>query len=159
MAVVRACRGRRVRGDEPLSGGGAPARSGLRRARMPDLAPGHGRSAAPLVGARRGDRPGREAGGGGADTPRTAQPRGPGPLRGDDPNPAVRRPLHPTRPGAAIPRALEYLADLEPRTLAVMHGSSFEGDGGAALRELARAWPAHPSAPVEGIVGAGWLGK
>jgi len=62
-------------------------------------------------------------------------------------------------PGDAVPRALEYLADLEPRTLAVMHGSSFEGDGGAALRQLARAWPAHPSAPVEGMVSAGWLGK
>ena len=34
-------------------------------------------------------------------------------------------------PGAPVPEALERLADLEPRTLAVMHGSSFEGDGGA----------------------------
>ena len=29
------------------------------------------------------------------------------------------------------------LADLAPRKLAVMHGSSFEGDGAAALRNLA----------------------
>jgi len=43
-------------------------------------------------------------------------------------------------PGAPVPEALECLADLEPRTLAVMHGSSFEGDGGGALRELAVAW-------------------
>jgi hypothetical protein len=62
-------------------------------------------------------------------------------------------------PGDAVPRALEHLADLEPRTLAVMHGSSFEGDGGAALRGLARAWPAHPSAPAQGLGTAGWLGK
>jgi flavorubredoxin len=62
-------------------------------------------------------------------------------------------------PGDAVPRALEHLADLEPRTLAVMHGSSFEGDGGMALRELARAWPTHPSASAEGIVTAGWLGQ
>jgi flavorubredoxin len=43
-------------------------------------------------------------------------------------------------PGAPVPEALERLADLEPRTLAVMHGSSFEGDGGGALRELAVTW-------------------
>lgn len=34
-------------------------------------------------------------------------------------------------------RILESLAQLEPRTLAVMHGSSFEGDGAQALRALA----------------------
>jgi flavorubredoxin len=33
---------------------------------------------------------------------------------------------------------LARLAALEPRTLAVMHGSSFRGDGGRALRELAQ---------------------
>ena len=32
------------------------------------------------------------------------------------------------------------LADLEPRTLAVMHGSSFSGDGRRALTELAAAY-------------------
>src|ERR671918_393728 len=62
-------------------------------------------------------------------------------------------------PGDAVPRALGHLADLEPRTLAVMHGSSFEGDGGAALRELARAWPAPPPAPAGGGGTAGWLGE
>jgi flavorubredoxin len=35
---------------------------------------------------------------------------------------------------------LERLAELEPRTLALMHGSSFTGDGGAALRALAQAY-------------------
>lgn len=34
-------------------------------------------------------------------------------------------------------RTLRRLAALEPRTLAVMHGSSFRGDGGRAIRELA----------------------
>ena len=43
-------------------------------------------------------------------------------------------------PGDAVPAALDGLADLAPRTLAVMHGSSFEGDGAGALRELATAW-------------------
>jgi hypothetical protein len=32
---------------------------------------------------------------------------------------------------------LRRLADLKPQTLAVMHGSSFSGDGERALRELA----------------------
>jgi len=32
---------------------------------------------------------------------------------------------------------LQRLADLEPRRLALMHGSSFAGDGGRALRDLA----------------------
>ena len=34
---------------------------------------------------------------------------------------------------------LERLAKLNPRTLGVMHGSSFRGDGAAAIRELAQA--------------------
>jgi flavorubredoxin len=33
--------------------------------------------------------------------------------------------------------SIRTLADLEPDRLAIMHGSSFEGDGGAALRALA----------------------
>lgn len=37
-------------------------------------------------------------------------------------------------------RILEDLARLEPRTLAIMHGSSFRGDGAAALRDLAEMW-------------------
>ena len=32
---------------------------------------------------------------------------------------------------------IRRLADLEPRTLAIMHGSSFTGDCAGALRELA----------------------
>jgi hypothetical protein len=40
--------------------------------------------------------------------------------------------LHPSM-GATIRR----LGTLAPRTLAIMHGSSFAGDGGAALRALA----------------------
>jgi flavorubredoxin len=35
---------------------------------------------------------------------------------------------------------INRLAELEPRTLALMHGSSFTGDGGAALRSLAAAY-------------------
>lgn len=39
--------------------------------------------------------------------------------------------------GPAVPAALYRLAELNPATLAVMHGSSFAGDGAAALRALA----------------------
>jgi flavorubredoxin len=46
---------------------------------------------------------------------------------------------------------IRRLADLRPRTLALMHGSSFAGDGGAALRGLAdyyeRRFGAAPPAP------------
>ena len=35
-------------------------------------------------------------------------------------------------------KVLRSLADLKPETLAVMHGSSFAGDGERALRALAR---------------------
>ena len=37
----------------------------------------------------------------------------------------------------SMPATIERLADLQPRTLAIMHGSSFTGDGAAALRALA----------------------
>lgn len=45
--------------------------------------------------------------------------------------------FHATSLGPAVPAALHRLADLRPATLAVMHGSSFAGDGAAALRDLA----------------------
>ena len=38
---------------------------------------------------------------------------------------------------------LTRLAELKPTTLAVMHGSSFTGDGEQALRGLADAYEAH----------------
>ena len=39
--------------------------------------------------------------------------------------------------GANTRPVLERLAELEPRTLACMHGSAYRGDGGALLRKLA----------------------
>jgi flavorubredoxin len=42
--------------------------------------------------------------------------------------------------GPATAPTLRKLADLVPRTLAVMHGSSFAGDAAGALRELADAY-------------------
>ena len=52
-------------------------------------------------------------------------------------------------PGPAVPRALRRLAALEPETLAVMHGSSYEGGAATALRDLADAWERRfdPAAP------------
>ncbi len=40
----------------------------------------------------------------------------------------------------AVPATLRRLAELQPRTLAVMHGASYVGDGAAALRALADAY-------------------
>jgi flavorubredoxin len=40
----------------------------------------------------------------------------------------------------SMPAVIEGLADLEPKTLALMHGSSFAGDGAAALRTLASSY-------------------
>jgi hypothetical protein len=37
---------------------------------------------------------------------------------------------------------LEQLAELRPTTLAIMHGSSYTGDGAAQLRELAEGYAA-----------------
>lgn len=45
--------------------------------------------------------------------------------------------LHP-----GMGRTIRRLADLAPRTLALMHGPSFEGDGAAALRGLAEDYDA-----------------
>jgi flavorubredoxin len=45
--------------------------------------------------------------------------------------------FHATSLGPAVPATLRRLAELEPRTLATMHGSSYSGDGGALLRTLA----------------------
>jgi hypothetical protein len=39
--------------------------------------------------------------------------------------------------GPRVMSTMDRLATLEPRTLAVMHGSPYSGDGGAALRRLA----------------------
>lgn len=40
----------------------------------------------------------------------------------------------------STPATIERLAELRPRTLALMHGSSFRGDGAGALHALAEAY-------------------
>lgn len=50
--------------------------------------------------------------------------------------------FHATSGGADLVPTIHRLADLEPTTLAVMHGSSFRGDGGTQLRALAAGYAA-----------------
>ncbi len=50
---------------------------------------------------------------------------------------AVARVIEPARIRPRTDGILQRLADLKPRTLAIMHGSSFAGDGERALRDLA----------------------
>jgi flavorubredoxin len=45
--------------------------------------------------------------------------------------------FHQTSMGPAIPEAYRRLADLDPKRLAVMHGSSYEGDCATLLRTMA----------------------
>ncbi|MFL6071114.1 MAG: MBL fold metallo-hydrolase [Actinomycetes bacterium] len=61
--------------------------------------------------------------------------------------------FHQTSLGPAVPETYRRLADLNPQRLAIMHGSSFEGDCSALLREMADVYedrygcaPAHLSA-------------
>jgi len=52
-------------------------------------------------------------------------------------------------------RILENLANLEPRTLAIMHGSSFRGDAASELRGLSEIWKVSLGAPDGGQSSAG----
>jgi len=54
----------------------------------------------------------------------------------------AERIFHQTSPGANAPRTLRRLAELAPRRLAIMHGSSFEGDGKQVLLSLAEGYEA-----------------
>ncbi len=48
--------------------------------------------------------------------------------------------FHATSLGPAVPATLRRSAESRPTTLAVMHGSSFTGDGSAALGDLATVY-------------------
>ena len=45
--------------------------------------------------------------------------------------------FHQTSLGPLVPATLRRLADLEPQRLAIMHGSSYEGDAATMLRRMA----------------------
>ena len=64
-------------------------------------------------------------------------------LSDDDPiGPAIEGEdlFHASSLGPSTAPTMRRLADLEPKVLAVMHGSSYQGDGGASLRSLADAY-------------------
>ena len=59
-----------------------------------------------------------------------------------------------TSMGPAVPAAYRRLADLEPTTLAVMHGSSYNGDCAKLLRDLADVYESRFGCGHEAPVGA-----
>ena len=160
---LRPRRGRRVRGHEHVARRRARRPGRLRRARLHGLAERPVRPSAAPAGGRRGARPRRQAGAPDLDASRAPRLGGAGAVRGDDGHAAVRRPVHAgrrragahdrrrRRAGAWPPRAcstprasprtprrrIRALGDLAPTTLAIMHGSSFQGDGRRALYDLA----------------------
>jgi flavorubredoxin len=63
-----------------------------------------------------------------------------------------------TSMGPAIPTTYRRLADLEPKTLAVMHGSSYNGDCARLLRDLADVYESRfgcgtPDIPAQALPG------
>ena len=64
--------------------------------------------------------------------------------------------FHQTSLGPAVPATLRRLADLEPQRLAIMHGSSYEGDCATLLRSLAETFEERFGC-VAGGAGAGSL--
>jgi flavorubredoxin len=68
--------------------------------------------------------------------------------------------FHQTSLGPLVPATYRRLADLEPRRLAIMHGSSYEGDAAGLLRAMAAVYeerygcaPASPASPAEPLPG------
>jgi flavorubredoxin len=59
--------------------------------------------------------------------------------------------FHSTSLGPLVGPTIRRLADLSPSTLAIMHGSSFTGDGAAALRGLADDYDARMSESIAGV--------
>jgi flavorubredoxin len=56
--------------------------------------------------------------------------------------------FHPTSLGPFVGSTIRRLAELSPSTLAIMHGSSFSGDGAAALNALAADYDARVAAAM-----------
>jgi len=72
--------------------------------------------------------------------------------------------FHQTSIGPAVPATYRRIADLNPKRLAIMHGSSFEGDCATLLRQMADVYeerygcgsgtPSQPLPSHESLVGA-----
>ncbi len=76
---------------------------------------------------------------------------GEAPLTGEDilgPSEAFRGAMDYFAHAPQTAATLHRLADLAPRTLACMHGSAWNGNGGALLRQLAEALTAGEAAPA-----------
>jgi hypothetical protein len=65
--------------------------------------------------------------------------------------------------GPAVPATYRRLADLNPKRLAIMHGSSYEGDAATLLRQMADVYeerygcatlPSQPLPAHDSLVGA-----
>jgi flavorubredoxin len=65
-----------------------------------------------------------------------------------DPAMVAERMFHASSLAPHTGATMRALADLEPTTLAVMHGASFSGDGGRALRDLASQYDALAAEPA-----------
>ena len=65
--------------------------------------------------------------------------------------------FHQTSPGPLVPATYRRLADLQPQRLAIMHGSSYEGDAAGLLRAMADVYEQRygcaPAAPVQPLPG------
>ena len=77
---------------------------------------------------------------------------GPALTEGDIVGPAIQAEdlFHASSLNPGMGATIRRLADLKPRTLALMHGPSFGGDGAAALRALADDYDARVEAAMKG---------
>jgi flavorubredoxin len=76
---------------------------------------------------------------------------------------AAEQLFHQTSPGPAVPATYRRLADLSPRRLAIMHGSSYDGDCPALLRAMADVYEQQfgcggPDGPAQRLPGHGTAG-
>jgi flavorubredoxin len=65
--------------------------------------------------------------------------------------------FHQTSPGPLVPATYRRLAELQPQRLAIMHGSSYEGDAAGLLRAMADVYEQRygcaPAVPVQPLPG------
>ena len=167
LDLVRSRRSRRVRRDEPVPRRRSAGRGHPRRHRLHGVAERPGRSAASRHRRRAAGRSVRT--GSASSRPRTCRTGGraacgstrrrarcssgdlftqggdvPAIVEDDIVAPALvaEEMFHSTSFSPNLVPTLEQLAVLEPTTLAVMHGSSYRGDGATQLRALAAGYSA-----------------
>ena len=62
--------------------------------------------------------------------------------------------FHQTSPGPSVPATYRRLAELAPQRLAIMHGSSYDGDCATLLRDLADVYETRFGCGAPAPVGA-----